>query len=503
VTFSDYNLQDLAVTVGLTYSSSVVSRYVTPYGEDEPDLGTIIKLNSATFNALYDSQAKSGNMIITSTHNSGMVTDRTSFGERPVANVLAQNDVLFSQNLWSTCLSEWSQLPGTTLPAQDTQIYAQENVYEEVFPVNISIQKYSPDGIYANKLGRSIIKHVKFSIGGTTIQDLDDLWYITNDELLRSQDEKESLKYLINGGEDYLPTSPSNYGPIDLYIPLDLFFCRTRKTSSTLITPVKVFDEYRSWKPYLPLCAMGSQDFELEIEFYPQQYFSNTGQVIDLPIVNTSIITEEILISPQEKNYLKSQSQEFLIETATKFPKQIFSMTRPNIEQRFEGFVADFPVKMANWLFRSAQFENENDSTYFLHRYNFSTVVSTNDEYRLFFEFMKKAEFFIEGVPQIERFGISDYYKYVNALAGGLSSTQKNIYSYLFSMDPAKYGPSGSLNFSTMSSNKTFLSFKIDPQTQSSAIEKVDASLGATFHGWAYGFNVLKIEDGRAFKPFS
>ena len=514
VTFGDYNLQDLSVNVGLTYSSSVITRTVTPAngrpsnivtgeggGVNVADLGTTIKLSAPTFNALYDSQAKSGNVIITSTHNSGIVTSNTSFGERPTANVLAQNDVLFSQNLWSTCLSEWSQLPGTT--ADPSRIYAQENVYEEVFPVNISIQKYSPDGIYTNKLGRAIIKHVKFSIGGTTIQDLDDLWYITNDELLRSQDEKDSLKYLINGGEDYLPTSPSNYGPIDLYIPLDLFFCRTRKTSSTLITPVKVFDEYRSWKPYLPLCAMGSQDFEIEIEFYPQQYFSNTSGIINLPGVKTSIITEEILISPAERNYLKSQPQEFLIETATKFPEQIFSMTQPNVDQRLEGFIADYPVKMANWLFRSTQFENENDSTYFLHRYNFSTVVSTNDEYRLFFEFMKKAEFFIEGVPQIERFGISDYYKYVNALAGGLSSTQKNIYSYLFSMDPAKYGPSGSLNFSETNSNKTFLSFKIDPQTQSSAIEKVDTSLGATFHGWAYGFNVLKIEEGRAFKPFS
>ena len=501
VTFGDYNLQDLSVNVGLTYSSSVITRTVTPYGVNVADLGTTIKLSAPTFNALYDSQAKSGNVIITSTHNSGIVTSNTSFGERPTANVLAQNDVLFSQNLWSTCLSEWSQLPGTA--GDPSRIYAQENVYEEVFPVNISIQKYSPNGIYTNKLGRAIIKKVKFSIGGTTIQDLDDLWYITNDELLRSQDEKESLKYLINGGEDYLPTSPSNYGPIDLYIPLDLFFCRTRKTSSTLITPVKVFDEYRSWKPYLPLCAMGSQDFEIEIEFYPQQYFSNTTGTINLPDTRTSIITEEILISPAERNYLKSQPQEFLIETATKFPRQIFSMTQPNVEQRFEGFIADYPVKMANWLFRSTQFENENDSTYFLHRYNFSTVVSTNDEYRLFFEFMKKAEFFIEGVPQIERFGITDFYKYVNALAGGLSSTQKNIYSYLFSMDPAKYGPSGSLNFSETNSNKTFLSFRIDPQTQSSAIEKVDTSLGATFHGWAYGFNVLKIEEGRAFKPFS
>ena len=493
VTFSDYNTQNLSVKVGITYSSSVISRTVTT--------DAVVNLAPNTFNSLYDSRARSGNVIITSTHNSGMVTSNTSFGERPVANVLAQNDILFSQNLWSTCLSEWAQLPGTS--GDPSRIYCQENVYEEVFPVTINIQKYSPDGIYANKLGRAIIKNVKFSIGGTTIQDLDDLWYITNDELLRSEDEKDSLKFLINGGQDYLPTSDLNYGPVDLYIPLDLFFCRTRKTSSTLITPVKVFDEYRSWKPYLPLCAMGSQDFEIEIEFYPQQYFSNTGQTINLPDVKTSIITEEILISQNEKNYLKSQPQEFLIETATKFPQQVFSMTTPEIEQKFEGFIADYPLKMTNWLFRSKQFEDENDSTYFLQRYNFSTVVSTNDKYRLFFEFMKKAEFYIEGVPQIERFGTTDYYKYVNAITGGLSSTQKNIYSYLFSLDPTKYGPSGSLNFSETNSNKTFLSFKIDPQNQSSAIEKVDASLGATLHGWGYGFNVLKVENGRAFKPFS
>ena len=133
------------------------------------------------------------------------------------------------------------------------------------------MQKYDPSGIYANKIGRAIIKEVTLSINGQEFQKLDDLWYITHDELFKTDDDKEGLNNLINGGVEYIPTSSINYGPIDLYVPLDLFFCRTRRTSSTEIVPKKVFDENRTTNPYLPLCAMTNQEIELAIEFYPQE----------------------------------------------------------------------------------------------------------------------------------------------------------------------------------------------------------------------------------------
>ena len=237
--------------------------------------------------------------------------------------------------------------------------------------------------------------------------------------------------------------------------------------------------------------------------FYPQEYFTNTSTRIDLSYLNTSIITEEVTVSDKERLYYMHNPIEFQIETAKKFPKQLMSLTMPNNDQKFEGFIADFPVKMINWLFRSRQFEDLTSSEYFLHRYNFSTVVSTDEQYRLFFQFLEKADFFIEGIPQVERYGTSDFFRYLQTLKSGLYPTEKNIYSYAMSLYPQKMTPSGSLNFSETNSNKTFLQFKLDPKDSSTALTQVDLNAGVTMHGYAYGYNILKIKDNTVFKVFS
>ena len=484
ITFSNYNPDTLSVTANIHYESFLSSREVNV----EQD----VALSADAYNMLSDPFGRSGNVIITSTFNSGVITSNLDYGTRPIST----GDVnLFSQNLWSTNLGPWEQLGVSNV--------AQQNVYEESFPVNIKMQKYDPSGIYADKIGRAIIKEVTLSIQGQEIQKLDDLWYITHDEIFKTQDDKDGLNNLINGGQKYLPTSPINYGPVDLYIPLDLFFCRTRRTSSTEIIPKKVFDENRTTNPYLPLCAITNQEMEIAIEFWPQEYFTNTSTRIDLSYLNTALVTEEITISRDERLFFMNTPQSFEIENVVKFPRQIMSLTRPNAPQRFEGFIADFPVKMFNWLFRSVQFEDPTSSEYFLHRYNFSTVVNTDEQNRLFFQFMEKTDFFIEGVPQVERFGTADFYRYLQTLKSGMFPTEKNIYTYAMSLYPDKMEPSGSVNFSETNSNKTFLQFKLKAKDQSTALTQVDLNLGATMHGWAYGYNILKISNNNIFKLFS
>ena len=490
VTFSGYNPDTLEVTANIFYQHFTSSN---SYSSEET-----IALSSDAYNMLSDEFGRSGNVIITSTFNNGIISSNLDYGTRPIDS---GNTNLFSTNLWSTNLGPWEQYEG---PSSNliTNV-AQENVYSEVFPVNIKMQKYDPSGIYANKIGRAIIKEVTLSINGQEFQTLDDLWYITHDELFKTDDDKEGLNNLINGGVEYIPTSSINYGPIDLYVPLDLFFCRTRRQSSTEIIPKKVYDENRTTNPYLPLCAMTNQEIYLDIEFYPQEYFTNTATRIDLSYLNTSIITEEITISDKERLYYLHNPIEFQIETAQKFPKQLMSLTTPRVLQKFEGFIADFPVKMVNWLFRSRQFEDLTSSEYFLHRYNFSTVVSTDEQYRLFFQFMEQADFFIEGIPQVERYGTADFFRYLQTLKSGLYPTDKNIYSYAMSLSPQKMTPSGSLNFSDTNSNKTFLQFKLDPKDQSTSLTQVDLDAGVTMHGYAYGYNILKIRDNTVFKVFS
>ena len=477
VKFENYDPINLSLTANVIYSSSAVDRKVYE--------SRVIRLNTQTYNILSDPLGRSGNIVMYSTHNSGIIADKLDFGTRPVDGVTAN----FSQQLLATCLSSF-RYDGITSNTQ-------ENVFRSVFPVRVGMNKYNSRGIYANNVGRSLIKKLEFSIGGQIIQETDDIWAIMKDQIFRTEDETESLKYLINNGADYLPDSPTNFGPVDLYVPLDLFFCRNNRTSSTVLS-----DGKRSTKPYLPLCAFKDQDITISLTFYPQQYFSNTSETIDLSYLNTFLITEEATISDEERLYFMNTPQKFLIETNRNLPLQRFNLLT-DTEQRYEGVVADFPVKSIHWVFRSEQFENENDSEYFLHRYNFSTVVSTNESDRLYFEPLRRADFYIEGVPQIERFGDAKFYKYYQSLKSDLTSVNKNIYSYNFGMNPGKVDPEGSLNMSSFSSNKTFFSFFLNAKESSDAIEQVDTSRDVTIHAYAYGYQVLEISDSRASLSFA
>jgi hypothetical protein len=255
------------------------------------------------------------------------------------------------------------------------------------------------------------------------------------------------------------------------------------------------YDEYRSQKPYLPLCALTGQDITITIKFNPQTYFSNTTSTIDLSFDETFLITEEIYVKPEERQYYKSQPQQLLIENVHRLPKQLMHVGN---DIRFEGLVMDMPLKLLTWLFRARQFEDKTDSTEFLHRYNFSTVRNENERYKLFYELLKKANFYFEGVPLVERYGTPTFYKYYQGLKSDLTATEKNIYSYAFSLDPSRMDPSGSVNLSESSSNKTFFTFDLELKPTSTAIEEVDASQGFTLHSFGYGYNLLRIEDGRA-----
>ena len=481
VSFSEYDPVNLAVNVTITYTSSAVERVVSE--------SRIIKLNTQTYNVMSDPLGRSGNILMVSTHNRGIISDKLSFGTRPVSGITSN----FSQRLLGTCLSSFRY--------DGQNQFTQENVFSTVFPVRVNINKYNSRGIYANNVGRSLIKRVEFSIGDQVIQEIDDVWAIIKDNIFRTEDEKKSLKFLINGGQEYLPDSVNNFGPIDLYIPLDLFFCRTNKTNSTRLEYSRTYDTMRSLKPHLPLCAFRDQNITVSFTFYPQEYFSNTSERIDLSYLNTFIVTEEATISDEERLYMTNNSQKILIETAQKLPRQSFDLNL-NTDQRYEGLVADFPVKSIHWTFRSEQFEDEKDFTYFLHRYNFSTVVSTKETDRLFFEAMERADFYIEGSPLVERFGDSKFYKYYQNLKSDMTSVDKNIYTYSFSLSPDKVDPTGSLNLSNFSSNKTFLSFLIRPKESSDAIEQIDTNKNVSIHAYAYGYKILEISESRATLSF-
>lgn len=451
--FGNYNAMTLTMTVVITYRSSSTSTVLTETKD--------VALNMSAFGSLSDSFGRSGDVTILSTHNAGVITSNVSTGTRPE-----------SDEVLKTCLSAMD----------DGASIQQENVFAGVFPVKISMNKYVPDGVYTNNVGRALIEEASIQVGGQEIERIDDLGYVMRDELFKDSNEKSALDQLINGGEAYLPTSVNRYGPIDLYIPLEFFFHKKNM--------------------FLPLCSMYGQDVTVTLKFSNQEYFSNTSGVIDLDPTQTFIVTEEIIISDEERFHMQNTKQRLVFETIQMLPKQLMNLDTTT-HQKYEGLISSFPMKAFMWLFRSEEFEHGTSSDNFLHRYNFSSVKSTKESDRLYFEFLKECQFFMEGVPIVERYGTNEFFKYYQSSKSNMPTTDKNIYNFSFALTPVKSQPSGSLNLQNSSSNKTYLDFLFNVREASPTFDIVDKTKGVEIHAWAYGYKVLEIENNVVSLKFS
>ena len=249
-------------------------------------------------------------------------------------------------------------------------------------------------GIYTDKIGRAIIKQVKFAVDTNTIETLDTDWYNIRDDIFLNDEERYCIKYMINAGqnEGELPTSNRRSGPINLYVPLDLFFCRKHSTSFA------GGDTEQSTRPYLPLCAMHNNKIYLSIQFNKQEFFTNSIYDIedgnDLSI-QSSIVAEQITLSDAERHYLVHNPQKLIIESVLRQPKEFVTLN----SQVKKFLTPNIPVKAMFWFLRDTAYENDNDSTHFLNRFNYSTTSNTSIPRQALFPAMTKNDIYLNLNP--------------------------------------------------------------------------------------------------------
>ena len=86
----------------------------------------------------------------------------------------------------------------------------------------------------------------------------------------------------------------------------------------------------------------------------------------------------------------------------------------------------------------------------------------------------------------------ANYYKYIQTLSHKLSSPVRNIYTYSFALNPKDPSPTGSLNFSTVESSKSFIRASIIN------IPRFESDQTRTFNMNLYflGYQTLVFENG-------
>ena len=320
------------------------------------------------------------------------------------------------------------------------------------------------DGNYADQLGRHILKSITMYVDDIEVEKIYDDWGIIYDELYLEMSEKVANRFLVNRnlGFDDAPdnVSVARYSS-DLVIPIHFFF--SRKFAS---------DEYSSNKPnrpYFPVCSVYKQKIEFELEFHKQEFFTDTTDTLTLPQFN--IITEEITVSREERNFLTNQQQTLITDLVRRHPVIVSDLNRDIVRN---NLVPNIPVKCIHWFLRNTLFEDESDAIgpygavvhgqrLYQNRFNFSSSLDFQGENTFFYPLMSEASFNINGnkLPNITKTDHS-YYKYLIPFQKRLARPIRNVYTYSFSLNPINVDPSGNLDFSQIQSDKTNIEVKLD-----------------------------------------
>lgn len=352
---------------------------------------------------------------------------------------------------------------------------------------------------YCYQVGQAMIYEIKLIVDDTTLETIPGDWLFIHDEIYATYTENYAMQFLSNGGKDR-DIIPDASKPVDVYVPLPFLFSRT-----TNRLPGSWEADDIQHKPYFYMCAATNQKMTIQISMNPVTFFSNATTSISMS--EMSLITEEIVLTDEERNFYMKNRQTIVTNTITRQPilrldkgdgvKNVSSVISSGCNQNFRNFLTvNTPVKAFHFFIRNQDFENSSDSSVFLNRYNFSTSVTNSNIFtETLNQSLSDAHLYINGNKQLGFMGTSNtgsnYYKFVQPFQHNLRVPDRNIYTYSFALNPKDPNPTGSLDFSLLTSSKTTLNGDMRSGATSNAYNLHMYYLGYKVIGFDKGYSSL------------
>lgn len=160
--------------------------------------------------------------------------------------------------------------------------------------------------------------------------------------------EKVANRFLVNRNLGYDASVGAEVfarSSTEVIVPLHFFF--SRKYAS---------DEHPTNKPnrpYFPICSIYKQKIVFELEFHNQEFFTNTTDTLELQSFN--LVTEEITLSGEERQYFASKPHTLTTDLVKKHPVITSELNNDSIKN---NLVPSIPVKCFHWFLRNQKFEN-------------------------------------------------------------------------------------------------------------------------------------------------
>ena len=360
------------------------------------------------------------------------------------------------------------------------------------FTFSSSLTDYAVDGFatvfktpaytWTPQIGRAIIEHIEFRIGQNIIETIDDNWYVIRDQLFLDADEKLAMYKATNGGVNETQSCPTTQA-VDLMIPLELFFCRRH----SYVDPNRELLEV----PPLPLCAL-KEIISIKFFFRPQGWFTDYPNPIEFS--NVRIITEEIILTKEERLYYETTPIKLIINRSWSNPTITYSNGTAT-----QYFTANFPITMMCWFIRNKGYEVATSNA--AQRFNFgyyspyataaNSLVYFNGTTVGYIDTISTCQIFLNGRDITGTFGTGPFFQYKQPMDHELTIPQNSIYTYCFGKTPKFYNQGGYMNFENIDSQASKININFKPEY----IKDIGSLYN--FYIYYYGYQVLVIDKGR------
>ena len=208
------------------------------------------------------------------------------------------------------------------------------------------------------------------------------------------------------------------------------------------------------------------------------------------------LIIEEIQLTDEERQYIRTTPRRLIVNRAVKKPPLFLEQGTSG--QVTIGIGASFPVTMMAWFIRKSDFETSPryvDSRYsygYTTKYiNAATPITFFNGVKLnYIDLINNAQISLSGNDILSKIAGGLYFTMKQPFDHALSIPTKSIYVYAFGLNPKEYNQGGFLDFSPLNAATTTLSLEFNPDYAT------ELAKSFSLYVFYYGYTIIEIKDG-------
>lgn len=328
---------------------------------------------------------------------------------------------------------------------------------------------------WVNSIGHVLLESIDIIIGGQIIDRHYGEWLEIWSELSQSAEKRHGYYEMIGKKDNLSYTIDSFTSSMELYVPLNFWFCRNVGLS-------------------LPVMNLIYHDVEIIIKIrdFEKCYVCNKKEAT-IPKANiyAHLIVDYIYLSVIERKKFFSETHFYLIEQLQLNDNNVFDIGSKDVNVKLKF---NHPVKELIWIIQrqdviglpdgvwkeDCSYPKGND------HFNFTsaTVPRLSNCQESFFE----AKLQFSGMDRTSWWPASYYRLWQNYYNHSRIPSSNNIYTYSFSLLPEEHQPSGVINMSGC--NSANLSIKLNTNTKEKYLTNVKV--------YAVNYQMLMVTSGMA-----